>query len=90
MSQIYAPSKQGRIAMFREALQAARARGDASMVRAMRVELASLGDLETTQAERLEEVVPEKPRRGRHPMPRCEHDVIVPRCPECYPEDQIA
>ncbi len=87
MSQIYAPTKQGRIAMFRETRAKALARGDMMMARAMGIELATLGVMETTEAPELERAVPGKP--GRKPMPRCEHDVIIPRCPECYPEEQV-
>jgi hypothetical protein len=80
-----------KIAMFRETRANARARGDRGMVRNMDVELARMGAgetaMETTQdATVLETVVPEKPRRGRRPMPRCEHDVIAARCPECMEE----
>jgi hypothetical protein len=77
----------GRIAEFKEALEAARARGDAGMERAMKVELATLGVFETVTPEPLEMAVPAKP--GRRRMPRCEHDTIIPRCPLCYPEEQI-
>lgn len=66
------------------------------MVRTMDVELARLGadrplPLETTQAtEVMEEAVPDKPRRGRRPMPRCEHGMIADRCPDCSPENLVA
>lgn len=84
MSQIYAPTKQGKIAMFREARAKALSAGDQGMVRAMNVELATLGVFETTEAvDTLERTVPAKPRRGRKPMPRCEHDMIAARCPDC-------
>jgi hypothetical protein len=74
--------------MFREALANARARGDVGMVRAMKVELAMLG--ETTEPEPLETAVPVKPRRGRRPLPRCEHGMILMRCPDCSPEEVVA
>jgi hypothetical protein len=83
MSQVFAPTRDGKAQMFRQALADARAQGDAGMVRAMRVELATLGVFETTQADQLEQVVPEKPRRGRRPKPRCEHGMIADRCLEC-------
>ena len=86
MTQVYEASKQGHIAMFRDALANARARGDAGMIRAMNVELGRLGVFETTQAPVLEMAVPEKPRRGRRPMPRCEHGMIAERCPDCNEE----
>lgn len=98
MNQLLAPTKQNRIQMFREARANARARGDLNMVHAMNVELATLGvfeenratlSYETTQEPGLEEkAVPEKPRRGRKPLPRCEHEMIAARCPECS-EDVI-
>jgi hypothetical protein len=72
--------------MFRDARAKARARGDANMVRCMDVELSKLGysePMETTQAPEMETVVPEKPRRGRKPYPRCEHGMIAERCPDC-------
>lgn len=88
MSQIYAPTRQGRIAMWREARAAALERGDMGMVRGANAELASLGVLETTQpADEMERVVPDKPRRGRRPLPRCEHDMIAARCPTCNEEE---
>ena len=88
MSQIYAPTRQGKIAMFREARANALARGDMSMVRNLNIELAACGVVETTQDTTiLERAVPAKP--GRKPMPRCEHGTIIPRCPECYPEENV-
>lgn len=48
------------------------------------VELQRLGAMETTEdTTALETVTPEKPRRGRRPKPRCEHDMILDRCPDC-------
>lgn len=67
--------------------QYARACGDKSLERACNADLARHGyrdELETTEAETLpEQVVPDKPKRGRPPRPRCEHDMIVDRCPDC-------
>lgn len=41
--------------------------------------------VETTEAvvEGQERAVPPKPRRGRKPMPRCEHNNIEGRCDAC-------
>ncbi len=72
--------------MFRENRARAVACGDLMMVRAMNIELATLGDFETTQADELEQAIPKRP--GRKPKPRCEHDIIIPRCADCYPEEQ--
>ncbi len=83
---IYAPTRHGRAAMFREAREKAMAAGDAGMVRAMDVELGILGFETTEEPQDLEQAVPRKP--GRKPKPRCEHNIIVPRCPECFPEEQ--
>jgi hypothetical protein len=88
MSQIYAPTRQGKIRMFREARARALQQGDMGMVRNCDIELAACG-YETTQADRLEDTMAPKPRRGRQPMPRCEHDVIIPRCEVCYPEEAV-
>lgn len=86
MSRIYAPTRDGKIQMFREALAAARARGDAGMVRNCKVELAACGVFETAMDEpALEYAVPPKPR-GRRPKPRCEHNMIADRCPDCNEE----
>lgn len=87
MSRVYPPTRSGKIAMFREQRAKAANVGDRGMVHCMDVELDRLGAFETTQdATVLETVVPEKPRRGRRPMPRCEHDMIAERCPDCNPE----
>lgn len=84
MSQMYAPTREGKAQMFRDALAAARARGDANMVRNLKIELASLGEFETTEdATVLEMPTPDRPRRGRKPMPRCEHNMIAARCEIC-------
>ena len=69
--------------MFTETRERAVRAGDGGMVRTMNVELARLGALETTQAAAMEHAVPEKPRRGRRPKPRCEHGAIADRCAEC-------
>lgn len=66
----------------------ARALGDVGLERACNADLVRHGyrdqPLETTAvAEMPEHAVPEKPRRGRPPRPRCEHDMIADRCPEC-------
>ncbi len=74
--------------MFRENRARALACGDMMMARAMGIELATLGVMETTRDETvLEQAVPRRP--GRKPKPRCEHDVIIPRCPECFPEEHV-
>jgi hypothetical protein len=80
-------SRAERAAMWREQRDSARARGDTGIARCAEQELARMGELETTQdATVLERAVPEKPRRGRKPLPRCEHGMIAERCPECNPE----
>ena len=71
------------------------AMGDRKLAHTMDVEIRRLGyrvepERETTQAAVMEMAVPEKPRRGRKPQPRCEHNLIIPRCPECFPEEQVA
>lgn len=84
MSRIHPPTRDGKIALWQETRARARAHGDAGMVRMTDMELRRLGALETTQDTTvLEMTVPEKPRRGRRPKPRCEHDMIADRCPEC-------
>jgi hypothetical protein len=80
-------SRAERVAMWREQRDSARARGDTGIARCAERELDRLGVIETTQdATELEHAVPEKPRRGRRPKPRCEHDIIAERCPDCNPE----
>lgn len=87
MSHIYPPTRQGKIAMFQDTRAVAMQMGDNGMVRAMNAELASLGALETTlPVDVMETAVPAKPRRGRRPLPRCEHDMIAARCPVCNEE----
>jgi len=77
--------------MFREMRAKARAVGDAGVVRMTDVELGRLGPLETIEAVTdMETAVPEKPKRGRKPKPRCEHAMILDRCPDCSPEQQVA
>lgn len=73
---------------------AARERGDWNLARAMDVELERLGyreagALEATAVRMPERAVTEK-RRGRPPRPRCEHDMLVGRCPECDGDDPAA
>jgi hypothetical protein len=47
--------------------------------------------LETTERDvPMESAVPEKPKRGRKPMPRCEHGVIAERCEICNAEETLA
>ena len=81
---------QARIQSFRQARANALARRDWSMVNTMDVELARLGfqePMETTEAPVMEMAVPAPSRRGRRPLPRCEHNMIVGRCPDCDPEE---
>jgi hypothetical protein len=82
-----------RVANWRDMRAKARSVGDFSMVHTAGVELQRLGvgePLETTQGPEMEQAVPEKAKRGRKPKPRCEHDMILERCPDCSPEDQVA
>ena len=86
MSRIYESNSRGKTEMFQDALVAAKARGDLGMVRNLRAELAACGVFETTEdTTMLEQAVPPKPR-GRRPKPRCEHDMILDRCPDCNEE----
>lgn len=88
---MYAPSREGKTLMFREMRAKARAVGDAGVVRMTDVELGRLGALETTEAvNEMETVVPERPKRGRKPKPRCEHGQIAERCIECNDELAVA
>ena len=90
MSQVYAATREGKIQMFRDARVRALACGDYSMARAMKIELANCGDFETVVDEpEMERAVPEKPKRGRRPKPRCEHDMILDRCPDCRDEGMV-
>jgi hypothetical protein len=78
-----------RVANWRDMRAKARSVGDSSMVRTADVELQRLGvgPFETTQDDtQLERAVPEKPRRGRRPLPRCEHERVAERCELCNPE----
>jgi hypothetical protein len=87
MSRVYPPTRDGKAAMWRETRARARAHGDAGMARMASVELARLGELETTQdTTLLETVTPVAPRRGRKPKPRCEHGQIADRCVDCDPD----
>jgi hypothetical protein len=87
-----------RIASFRQALANARSRGDASMVRCMKIELGRLGvgetavegPLETVTPEPMENTMADRPRRGRRPMPRCEHNQIAERCDICNQEEHLS
>ncbi len=76
-----------KLQMFMSARAEAIARGDRRLARTMDVEIARLGyrapERETMQAVTMEQAVPEKPRRGRPPKPRCEHDMLLDRCPDC-------
>lgn len=74
-----------KLQMFMDARAAAVDRGDERLRRTMDVEIARLGYRvpETTQAPVMEQAIPEKSRRGRPPRPRCEHDMLLDRCPEC-------
>jgi hypothetical protein len=77
--------------MFLQERADARARQDAGVERCMNVELARMGyqePLETTAQQPMQTTLQEKPRRGRPPKPRCEHDMLVGRCPDCS-EDAI-
>lgn len=69
----------------------ARGIGDTGLERACNADLARHGHrdepLETTlPVEVMERAVPEKPRRGRPPRPRCEHNQIIGRCVACEEE----
>lgn len=87
MTPVYPPSRAGRTAMFREQRAKAASVGDGGMVRCMNVELARMGELETTEdTTEMETATPERPRRGRRPMPRCEHNMIAERCIDCNPD----
>jgi hypothetical protein len=81
--QVVQTGRAAKIADFRRMRAQARSAGDAGIARAMDLELAHLGEFETTQAPALETATPAKPRRGRKPLPRCEHNLIASRCPDC-------
>lgn len=83
--QLVANTHAARVANWRDMRAKARSVGDNSMVHTADVELQRLGvgPLETTQAPEMETVVPPKPKRGRRPLPRCEHEMIAARCPTC-------
>ena len=83
-----------KIAMFLDARDRARARGDLGIMRATTADLRRLGvqDGETsaTWAQRL---APKQPEIKRTPAPpakvkraHCEHGSIADHCPECNPE----
>jgi hypothetical protein len=76
--------------MLRGARDQARVLGDRSLEAAMTADLERMGvrdepepvtGLETVVPELLEFAVPRK--SGRPKLPRCEHNMIVGRCPEC-------
>jgi hypothetical protein len=47
--------------------------------------------VETTQpVQPLERAVPEPPKRGRKPLPRCEHNNILGRCVQCNGDNEGA
>lgn len=76
---------------FLELRENARRMGDTKLQRAMDQEMARIGYCapETTQAPVMEMAIPEKPRRGRPPRPRCEHDMLLERCPDCKDEGTV-
>jgi hypothetical protein len=76
---------------FLDLRESARMRGDTGLQRAMDAELRNMGYCapETTQAPEMEMAVPEKPRRGRPPRPRCEHDLLLERCEDCREEGTV-
>jgi hypothetical protein len=47
--------------------------------------------VETTQlVQPLERAVPDSPKRGRKPLPRCEHNNILGRCVQCNGDNEGA
>ena len=89
MRHVYPPTREGKIAMFTERRNQARAMGDWTLVHNCDVELATLGVFETvdTAPSTMERAVPAKARRGRPRLPRCEHGLVLARCPDCSPEE---
>lgn len=72
---------------FLEIRENARRMGDSGLQKAMDQEMRRMGYTpETTQAPVMEMAIPEKPRRGRPPKARCEHDMLIERCPDCSEE----
>lgn len=74
--------------MFLRERAKARARGDRGVERCMNVELNRMGyqeppPVETTTAPPMETTMVPGPKKGRPPKPRCEHDMILSRCPDC-------
>ena len=68
----------------------ARGIGDVNLERACNADLVRFGyrdeePMETAvpTEDGLERAVPPKPKRGRPPRPRCEHNQIVGRCSAC-------
>lgn len=92
-----------KLALFLETREDAFHRQDWSVVMAMNAELQRVGYKdpesvldrhemapETMQAtEVLERAVPERPKRGRPPRPRCEHGMLVERCPTCNEDEAV-
>jgi len=76
---------------FLEIRENARRMGDSGLQRAMDQEMRRMGYAapETTQAPVMEMAIPEKPRRGRPPKARCEHDMLLERCPDCAEEGTV-
>jgi hypothetical protein len=78
---------QDKVRMLRGVRDQAHAIGDRSLEAAMTADLERMGirdasvEFETAVPEPLELAVPRK--GGRPKLPRCEHDMIVGRCPEC-------
>lgn len=86
--------------MFLSAREDALRNGDRNLVRSLNADLARLGHVDAPVAEVRETAVapvletPEAPaapprnRGGRRPLPRCEHNKIVGRCPQCPTESE--
>ncbi|HTG20904.1 MAG TPA: hypothetical protein VK681_12740 [Reyranella sp.] len=52
----------------------------------MNVELDRMGYRETVIPEPMETTMAPNPKKGRPPKPRCEHNMIADRCPDCNDE----
>ena len=81
------------VVMFLRARDRARAVNDPGLVRALTADLRRLGVSDAATLADPEghprngtEPVP-KGKGGRPKLPRCEHDMIASRCPECSPEE---
>jgi len=72
--------------MFLQERAKARSRGDRSVERCMNVELDRMGYRETVIPEPMETTMAPNPKKGRPPKPRCEHNMIADRCPDCNDE----